>query len=304
MSEITGEWLLSSARSMIRALGLVACLLAPPAQSAELEFRGRYVWSGQGSDFGGLSALWIANGGARMIALSDRGSFIEADVIREDGAVTDIRETRSGTLGTRPVKVVRRSLRDAEGIAVAPDGAIYVSYEGTTRVWRFTDLASPPDWAHPVDHFYGLQNNSGLEALAVDADGTLYTIPERSGAWERPFPVFRRKGDIWDAALSIPRSKTFLVVGADFGPDGMLYVLERDASRLTGFKTRVRRFRLDPDGFDAGETIHETRGGSLDNTEGISLWTDQNGQVVVSLITDNNFRSYLPTALIEFNLVE
>ena len=35
---------------------------------------------------------------------------------------------------------------------------------------------------------------------------------------------------------------------ADFGPDGQLYLLERDFGWLAGFATRVRRFTLGPDG--------------------------------------------------------
>ena len=47
-----------------------------------------------------------------------------------------------------------------------------------------------------------LQDNSGLEALAIDADGALYAIPERSGDWERPFPVYRLRDGAWDTTSS------------------------------------------------------------------------------------------------------
>lgn len=288
---------------MIR-LALAAFFLAAPLCAAELKFRGTYHWVHDHKDFGGLSAIWMASNGSHLTAISDSGFFIDAKVTRKNGVIQKLDIIRLAEIAKRPVEKIRRSLRDAEGITVTPDGVIYVSYEGTSRIWKFQDLESTPQWAHEIDYFYGLQNNSGLEALASDADGNLYAIPERSGVLTRPFPVFRRKGETWDKTLSIPRSKQFLVVGADFGPDGLLYVLERDASFLTGFKTRIRRFALTKNGFDSGETIYETAGGSLLNTEGISLWTDRDGQIVVSIIADDNFKPILPTAVLEFDLVE
>ena len=52
----------------------------------------------------------------------------------------------------------------------------------------------------------------------------------------------------WDKALTPAPRRHLPVVDADFGPDGKLYLLERDFSWLGGFATRVRRFALGPDG--------------------------------------------------------
>jgi len=111
-------------------------------------------------------------------------------------------------------------------------------------------------------------------------------------------------GGEWDEDLSIPRSKRFLVVGADFGPDGRLYVLERDFDVISAFKTRIRRFTLSKEGFDAGETLLETRFSALGNAEGISLWTDADGQTVITLISDDNFNGFQKTWVTEYTLVE
>ncbi len=93
------------------------------------------------------------------------------------------------------------------------------------------------------------------------------------------------------------------MAGADFGPDGRLYVLERDFSWMGGFASRIRRFTLGPDGFDAGETLLETGMGSTDNFEGISVWRDADGGTRITLIADDNFFALQSTAIAEYRLI-
>ncbi len=289
-------------RAFLWAAILVA--LSCPAPAAELVLRDQYKWTFEDPNFGGFSGLSMAPDGQSFLAISDRGYFARAQITRADGGIAGI-----STDAVEPLPLVRdrdpvEFLMDAEGLAVAPDGTIYVSYEGHHRVWTFDADLTKANWTHTWNFFWRFQSNSGLEALAVDADGTVYAIPERSGKWERPFPVFRYKDDTWDDALSIPRSKRFLVVGADFGPDGKLYVLERDFDIINQFKSRIRRFSLSEDGFDQGETLLETKYSVMENAEGISLWTDASGQTIVTLISDDNFLGLLSTWVTEYELRE
>jgi len=169
---------------------------------------------------------------------------------------------------------------------------------------RFTDIDGPAEGAPPHPDFRGLQPNSALEALAVDDAGTIYAIPERSGQMTRPFPVYRYRGGVWDKKLSIPREGRFLVTGADFGPDGRLYVLERDFTWMGGFSNRVRSFRIAPDGLEDEATLLQTPFGSADNFEGISVWRDEAGGVRATLIADDNFFALQSTVIAEYLLVE
>ena len=291
-------------KCLFSALGACLFLLSGPASGGQLVQIGQYEWTFDHPDFGGLSGLWLPDGGAEILAVSDRGSYVKAKVKRENGIIDAI-----DTSEVRPLPLVDNRkpedfLEDAEGLAVAPDGSIYVSYEGHHRVWKFDQDFENPTWTHKWNAFWRFQTNSGLEALAADRHGVIYAIPERSGDWTRPFPVQRYKDGVWDETLQIPRSKKFLVVGADFGPYGKFYLLERDFDVFSGFKSRVRRFSIGPDGFVDEETLLETKHSAMHNAEGISVWTGQDGKLMLTTISDDNFVGFLKTLVTEFEVVD
>lgn len=272
--------------------------------AAELIQQSQYEWTFDDPDFGGFSGLWMSDDGKEILALSDRGHYARGKVTRVDSLLAQIETIELKQLPLVNNRKPEDFLIDAEGLAVAPDGSIYVSYEGHHRVWKFDKNFENPEWTHQWSEFWRFQANSGLEALAADKDGAIYAIPERSGKWERPFPVQRLVNGKWDETLAIPRSKRFLVVGADFGSDGRLYLLERDFDILSGFKSRIRRFNLDKNGFGDGETLLETKFSAMHNAEGISLWTGADGKLMLTTIADDNFTGVLKTLVTEFEVVE
>lgn len=282
---------------------LTALLLAGSAAAGDMRPLDQFRWQSDIEGFGGLSGLWVAPDGASLKAVSDRGGFVEADIKRKDGRISSVDITRSGPIRERLGRVADGFMQDAEGLAIAPDGTIYISFEGHHRVRKWYDFAEEPTLLHPIEFFYHLQLNSGFEALAVDPDGVVYAIPERSGLWTRPFPVWRmRAGEVWDDELSLKRSEQYLVAGADFGPDGRLYLLEREFIWYKGFRTRIRRFVLGEDGFDEGETLFSSRWGEYDNLEGISVWRNASGKMIATLISDDNHSILQGTWLVELEI--
>ena len=299
-------------RRALRALGAAAalCVLASAPLGAEPAARllSSYTWRLPDLLFGGYSALELSGDGTRLTAISDRGSAITAVIERRGDTITGLRDAQITVLGDtkgQPMMTdgpTNSGKRDSEGLALAPDGSLYVSFEGEARVWRYTDFTRAE--ALPVPRaFRGLQRNSSLEALAVDRRGWLYTLPERSGDLKRPFPVYRHRNGIWDQPFSIPRIGGFLAVGADIGPDGRLYLLEREFTGMA-FRTQVRRFDLGEGGVGDGVILLNTRPGRFDNLEGISVWRDGQGTLRMTLISDDNFRFFQRTQLVEFALPE
>lgn len=285
--------------------GTVACATAaggPTPSDPALVLDARVVWRANDPRFGGFSALAVEDGGTRLLAISDRASWATARMVRSDGRLTGATLTGLGPLRAMSGDPLVDDEVDAEGLAAGPDGALYLSFEAFHRIRRYPRIDGPAEAVPSHPDFAGLQTNSALEALAIDATGTIYAIPERSGDLARPFPVYRLRDGRWDSGLSLRRDGMFLVAGADFGPDGRLYVLERDFRWYAGFATRIRSFIVGEDSLADELTLLQTGFGDLDNMEGISVWRDQTGQTRITMISDDNFLPIQKTLLVEYIL--
>jgi hypothetical protein len=281
--------------AVLVTLGLQSSAGAPMPEGLVGSFR----WTIADAAFGGLSGIEVDEAGTAFVALSDRGAFLAGKLRRDaDGRVDGVTDVVVTPVVGREGKRLRKARLDTEGLAVGKDG-IYVSLEGPAQVVRFKTIAGGGKALTAADDFAGLQRNSSLEALAIDADGALYTLPERSGRMDKPFPVYRYQ-DGWTQPFTIPRIGEYLPTAADFGPDGRLYLLEREFHGLLGFQSRVRRFVVEGDQIDAGETLLETAIGQHDNLEGLSVWRDADGGLRLTMISDDNFRFFQSTQIVEY----
>lgn len=283
------------------ALGLALDSSASP--NLPTGYVGSYTWVSGDARMGGMSAIEMDATGTAFVALSDRGGWTRGRLSRDaDGSITGIEAEPVRLLLANENKPLSWARSDSEGLAVAADGTAYVSFEGVARVLRYRDIAGLAENLPTPPAFRAMQRNSSLEALAIGPDGALYTLPERSGGESKPFPVFRFRDDKWSQPFTIARRGSFLPVGADFGPDGRLYLLERQFRGIMGFASRVRRFTLGPAGITAEETVLETRPGQHDNLEGIAVWRDGTGAIRLSMISDDNFRFFQRTEIVEYRL--
>jgi len=274
------------------------------AHAIGAHYLSRFVWVSDDPMHGGFSGLELSDDGATFTAISDRGSIASGRLLREGGAITGVADLRFERLRDTKGAPVLVKAEDAEGLAIAPDGTLFVSFEGQHRLWSYAGFGAAAQALPVHPDFAALQLNSGLEALAIDSDGSLYTLPERSGAMSTPFPLYRYDGAGWSIPYILPRRGTHLPVAADFGPDGKFYLLERDFSGLLGFSSRVRRFTLGAEGAQDEETVLTTPNLRHGNLEGLSVWRDAAGDIRLTMVVDDNFSMFQLTEFVEYRVTE
>lgn len=284
-------------------LALGAALFCAQNLAAETQYVGSHLWRSNDPLHGGFSGLEISNDGLNFTVLSDSGSLATGVFLRSDAQ--EIQDVE--TLYLQPLKdtdsdTLRQYLNDSEGLAIAPNGDIYTSFEAEHRVWLYETASSRAKDLPRHPDFKTMQNNSSLEALAITPEGHLLTVPERSGGETVPFPVYRFDGSTWDVPYTIPRRGNYLPVGMDVGPDGKLYLLER-WFRGIGFSSRVRRFEFENDTLGNETTLLETKLGAHDNLEGIAVWHD-GVDIRLTMISDDNFKPFQVTEFVEYRVID
>jgi hypothetical protein len=277
------------------------CLTGPALAGAAL--LSEFAWPGDDPRHGGFSAIVLLPDREHFILAGDKGSFAKGRLVRTEGIITGIEDVSYGPLLSTKNEELQGDNADAEGMARSAEGRIFLSFEANDRIAVGSGIDVPPDHLLRHPDFVRLQDNSALEALALQDDGTLVALPERSGRLDRPFPAYRWKDGDWLETWTIPRSGEYLVTDAAFGPDGQFYLLERQLAPFSfGFSTRVRRFPVGDTGFGAGETLLETPFGLHANLEGLAVWRDDQGLIRLTMISDDNFSSLLATQFVEYAL--
>lgn len=283
---------------------IAALLLAGSAGAVEVKsatLLDSFVWRDKADWFGGFSAIHVLEEGHRAWVLSDRATLISARIDRQGDEIVG-----TEILGHWPVlssrgRVMPGGSGDSEGLALAPDGSFYISFEGVHRVAHYAAPGAKARVLPRPKAFDSLERNGSFEGLAIDSQGRLYTLPEKSRTAQGAIPVYRWDGQAWSTPFVLTPRDGFLPVGADFGPDGRFYVLERAVS-LTGFRSRLRRWALDGDVPTAEEILFETGTGKHDNLEGLSVWRDGQERLRATMISDDNFLALQRTELVEYLL--
>ena len=288
------------ALSALAGLVLTVSGSARPPEPAKL--LSSYRWQSDVAGFGGLSALELDAQGHAFHAISDRTLLLRGTLRRDGGVIIAVDLDKTQLLRTPKGGTLKGWKRDSEGLAQAQNGPLYVSFEAITKIWAYDDPMGLPKALPPHPDFETMHGNAALEALAVDASGRLFTVPEVPPKGYDNLPVYRLSQGRWSVPFQITPSGGFDPVAADFGPDGAFYLLERKFGGI-GFRCRVRRFdfaNFDPE----GEVLFASSLGQHDNLEGLSVWRDPAGQIRLTMVSDDNFKFFQRSEIVEYVLTE
>ena len=293
----------------------------PERQSAgKLLWRGGLELKSRAGQFGGLSSLLVADDQKTLIAASDDGQWFRAALTYDaEGRLAGLSAAEMTPIaGLKGAPLRAKEERDAESLARVADGGLFVSFERNHRIWRypadpFSDGAAPTalPTPKPLTTTFG---NGGIESLVTLRDGRLLAITEaqvvdeaknQTAAYLWDFDV-ETSGD-WKA-LRFQREGNFKPTGAARLPDGDLLVLERSYRPLIGVAMRLRRIReteIAPGKILKGEELAVIRPPlAVDNMEGIDVKTGSEGEVLIYLLSDNNFSLLQRNLLLLFELQE
>jgi hypothetical protein len=278
-----------------------------------LEYRGGLVLTSSFAEFGGLSALQMGPDGSEFTAATDKAWWLRGRITYAGARPTGIANAEMAPmLGPDGRPLAARRWFDTEAIA-QDGGTLYVGIERVNRIVRF-DFGKNGLLARgqPIDvpaALRALPTNKGIEAMVsvpkgLPLAGTLIAISERGldrAGNNLAFLIGQPSG-----TFTVKRSNDFDISDAALSPDGDLLLLERKFSWTSGLFIRMRRIPLaevKPGALVDGPVLFEADlGYQIDNMEGLGVHRAANGDVVLTLISDNNFSPLQRTLLLQFTL--
>ena len=277
------------------------------------EFVGGLELSSSHSMLGAMSGIRLSGDRHSFLGVMDTGYWYAGRFERgANGELTGVSDFSISPLLDENGQPSNQKWKvDAEGIALRGD-EVLVSFERRNRVDVYPAKApggSKPLRSLPLQIPAGeLRNNQGPEAVMVAPEtsplaGDAVMVSERS---------LNAAGDIYAAILTGPMKGVFFVkrhapydvTDGDFLPNGDLLLLERRFSIAGGIGMRIRRIdgsRLGPGNLVDGPILLEADfGNQIDNMEALDVTTDEDGQIFVTLVSDDNHSILQRNLVLEF----
>jgi hypothetical protein len=296
-----------------------------PADPARIRF-GSLVWRGGlkisgASPFGGISGLALSADGGRLVAVTDDGDWVTGRLSYRDGRLGGFSDVvMTPVLGAPGERLNNKADKDAEGLTPIGDDEFLVSFERRHRIARYR-LDGKGRFGRaaylPVpDAFARLPSNQGIEAVGMPPASAPGSPPESQVVVAIAEHALDDTGNHsgWLIAVdgsaerfAVSRSDGFDITDLAFIPGGDLILLERRFGPFLGGAFRLRRVArgdLRPGALLEGRTLLAADDSyTVDNMEGLAVHRGENGETVLSLISDDNFSAAQSTLLLQFALL-
>lgn len=266
---------------------------------------------------GGLSGIRLLDHGKKFMAVSDQGNWFRGMIQRSpEGIVRNLVSVAYQALRDRKGNAITTKKRgDAEGIEIV-GSKVLVSFERKHRVNRykfdFEKLDSKAKRFRDKIPTTGIKSNKGLEAIVAlrpRMDAPLGKTPvlvfsedarDKSGNI-RGF--ISKKNNQWQP-LAIRKHEGFRITDSAQLDDAHILVLERQYNPIFGSACQIRKIAIadiHPGAVLDGPVIFSADGDQeIDNMEGLSIWHREDGQIMITMISDNNFSPLQRNVWLEF----
>ena len=317
---VTLGFLLNIAPVFAEPLNLTATPLDRFALLTNATSFGPFTWRGgleltsTNKKFGGLSGLAMGNDCTSLLAVSDAGSWVKADVTYADNKIAGLTSASIAPILDSSGKPPRsKASGDAEALASLGSGRYMVGFESFPRIGiynisksgldsRFQLLKSPKAVTEGPP-------NAELESVGRITTGRWknYNIAISENYADQRNNV---RGWLWQSWKTVPftikRYGNYNITDLVVLPAGDVLILERGVgtSLLPGMA--IRRFRasaITMAGLVEPELLLEAKVPFyvIDNMEGLAV-CERDGELRVNLVSDNNFNTELQrTLLLQFS---
>lgn len=259
-------------------------------------------------DFGGISALVLLRGKPKAYLLTDRASFIVADVVKNQktNAIDCFRNALIRPLRGRSTNPLNGHYADSEGMSLDNDGLkVLISFERHHRVAIYNPSEDRllPRREFPPFSRQKLPFNESYESVLRLKDKSVIAFPERHEIQEAVLQGF----------LLLPNGRTlknlylkrldgFWLTDIAELANGDFLTLERSFNIFAGMATQMRHIKravfLSGKVADGDIIFSMKSGDGVDNFEGMDILPQADGSNMIYISSDNNFSDLQKTLLL------
>ncbi|GLQ16517.1 esterase-like activity of phytase family protein [Maritalea porphyrae] len=285
-----------------------------------LIWRGGLHLTSDNEQFGGLSDITFTSTQGDVTMVTDTGRFVSgrlqygenaAPIAIENATIERVQNSKGVNLPTifsRDPESLDTIYRNGKAFAVR------VGFEHLTRVADFNLIDGKPGGAaieYTIPNWITRQRNNGsLESLCIAppaspvAGSTLMILEDVRDDKRNHRAWLSGKRDGGD--LSVKAENGFRPTACAFTQNGDLLILYRDVG-IFGFSMQLRMVRasdVQKNNVLFGEKLLEANGGDVDNMEGLATHIGTNNETIITILSDDNFRGWERTLLLQFELVK
>jgi hypothetical protein len=286
-----------------------------------LDFLGGLTISSKSEYFGGYSGISVDAKGAQFLAISDSGSWLSGTLDYKGGLLSGVSAARVGPIPQKDgTPFTKNRDRDAEAIVALKhgglDGRYLIAFERRHRIEEYAfekgEMRGPLARRQLPQPLKSMKSNDGLESTTivrggVNAGAMISFAEKKLTADGNHTGAMVKDGKAHP--LFIKRNEEFDISDLQSLKDGSLMVLERSfiPSRLKlGIRLRlIKAADVKPGAMLDGDILLDAGSAlEIDNFEGLAVHENQDGESVLTLISDDNFSFIQRTLLMQFKLKE